>query len=68
MTHEVKDRSPGAEIDGFFIARRSRARLGGMGALFRVTKPGIERPLVMKLPRLGPSEPSEASSASRRKR
>lgn len=31
-----------------------------MSTLFRVTKPGLERPLVMKLPRLGPDAPSES--------
>ncbi|WP_437944147.1 bifunctional serine/threonine-protein kinase/universal stress protein [Sorangium sp. So ce281] len=58
MMHALKDWSPGAEIDGFTLGARVRA--GGMGVLFRVTRPGIERPLVMKLPRLGPNEPSES--------
>ncbi|WP_437957253.1 bifunctional serine/threonine-protein kinase/universal stress protein [Sorangium sp. So ce119] len=57
MTHEANDWSPGAVIDGFTLGARVGA--GGMGALFRVTKPGIERPLIMKLPRLGPDEPGE---------
>ncbi|KYF58083.1 hypothetical protein BE08_41130 [Sorangium cellulosum] len=57
MTHEANDWRPGAEIDGFTLGARVGA--GGMGALFRVTKPGIERPLIMKLPRLGPDEPGE---------
>ncbi len=48
MGHGVR---PGAEIDGFSVGERVHA--GGMGELFRVTKPGSARPLVMKVPRFG---------------
>jgi eukaryotic-like serine/threonine-protein kinase len=40
---------PGAEIDGFTVGERIHA--GGMGDIFRVTKPGFERPLISSLPR-----------------
>ncbi|HET9958489.1 MAG TPA: bifunctional serine/threonine-protein kinase/universal stress protein [Polyangiaceae bacterium] len=49
---------PGAAIDGFTLGPRVHA--GGMGYIFRVSKPDDPRPLLMKLPRLGPEEPSEA--------
>src|SRR6188768_4015369 len=48
---------PGSEIDGFTVGDRVHA--GGMGEIFRVTKPGFERALIMKVPRLGP-EASES--------
>jgi serine/threonine protein kinase len=41
----------GAEIDGFLIGERLHA--GNMGDVFSVTKPGIERPLLIKVPRIG---------------
>jgi eukaryotic-like serine/threonine-protein kinase len=47
----------GAELDGFTLG--ARVYTGGMGTLFRVTKAGIDRPLVMKVPRVGPHEPRE---------
>jgi len=34
-------------------------RSGAMGELFFVTKAGVDRPLVMKVPRVGPHEPAE---------
>jgi len=42
---------PGSEIDGFAVGARIHA--GGMGDLYRVTKPGEQRPLIMKVPRFG---------------
>jgi hypothetical protein len=48
----------GVELDGFTLGEVVHA--GGMGTLFHVTKPGFSQPLVMKLPRLGPDQPSEA--------
>jgi eukaryotic-like serine/threonine-protein kinase len=43
---------PGLEIDGFTVVER--VHVGGMGEIFRVTQPGVERSLIMKVPRLGP--------------
>src|SRR5262249_44284731 len=57
MANELQDLTPGMRIDGFTLG--ARAQEGGMGILFRVTKPGIEQALVMKLPRVGPFEPAE---------
>jgi eukaryotic-like serine/threonine-protein kinase len=48
---------PGSEIDGFTVGDRIHA--GGMAEIFRVSKPGFERPLIMKAPRLG-AEASES--------
>lgn len=48
---------PGAEIDGFTLGEPLHS--GAMGNIFSVTKPGIARPLIMKVPRVGPDEPSE---------
>jgi eukaryotic-like serine/threonine-protein kinase len=47
----------GSEVDGFRIAERIHA--GGMGNIYRVTKPGFEMPMIMKVPRVGPNEPTE---------
>ena len=55
---ELAALAPGTQIDGFTIGKRVQG--GGMGLLYRVSKPGIERPLVMKLPRSGPGEAAEA--------
>jgi eukaryotic-like serine/threonine-protein kinase len=41
----------GALVDGFVIG--ARVQLAAMSALYRVTRPGEMRPLVMKLPRVG---------------
>jgi eukaryotic-like serine/threonine-protein kinase len=54
---DLNDLKPGTEIDGFTVGTRVHA--GAMGALYRVTKPGIDRPLVMKLPLSGPHEPRD---------
>jgi eukaryotic-like serine/threonine-protein kinase len=43
--------SPGAVIDGFRL--EERVHQGGMAALWRVTKPGIDVPMLMKIPFLG---------------
>jgi len=42
---------PGTEIDGFTVGERVHD--GGMGSIYRVTKPGVSLPLVMKVPRGG---------------
>jgi len=57
MPDELNNWTPGAEIDGFRLGARVYA--SPMGSLFRVSKPGIDRPLVMKRPRVGPNEASE---------
>ena len=54
----VNDLKPGVEIDGFTLGDRVHG--GAMSTLFRVSKPGIEQPLVMKVPRVGPKEPRES--------
>jgi serine/threonine protein kinase len=48
----------GSEIDGFTVG--ARVHPGAQATLYRVTKPGLDRPLVMKLPRVGPDQPSES--------
>jgi serine/threonine protein kinase len=58
MTTELKDLKPGAKIDDFTLGARVHA--GALGALFRVTQAGVDRPMVMKLPRVGPNEPRES--------
>ena len=47
----------GNEIDGFRIGERIHA--GGMGNIYRVTKRDDDRPMIMKVPRVGPNEPTE---------
>ena len=54
------DWKPGAVIEGFTLGARLHESAGAVGAVFRVTKPGLDRPLVMKVPRVGPDEPSES--------
>ena len=54
----LNDLTPGAELDGFTLGDRVHG--GAMSTLFRVTKPGIVGPLIMKVPRVGPKEPREA--------
>ncbi|HYQ42692.1 MAG TPA: bifunctional serine/threonine-protein kinase/universal stress protein [Polyangiaceae bacterium] len=49
---------PGATLDGFTLGERIHA--GGMGAIFRVSKPGLTLPAVMKLPRLEDGQAAEA--------
>ena len=58
MRDELSDWAPGTEIDGFRLG--ARVYSSPMGSLFRVSKAGIDRPLVMKLPRVGPREASES--------
>jgi serine/threonine protein kinase len=52
---------PGTVIDGFRVLGRLHA--GGQGILYRVApppdRPDLDAPLIMKVPRLGPGEPSE---------
>jgi serine/threonine protein kinase len=50
--------APGAEVDGFTVG--DRVHESAMGSIFRVTKAGSVRPLMMKTPRLGAAEPSES--------
>jgi len=52
----LNDLRPGAIVDGFTLDAQVHG--GAQGALFRVTKPGLTLPLVMKLPRTGRHEPS----------
>ena len=54
----ANDMKTGTEIDGYTLGARVHG--GAMSSLFRVTKPSDDRPLVMKVPRVGPNEPSEA--------
>lgn len=49
---------PGSVLDGFTVGERLHE--GAMGTIFRVEKPGLVGPLVMKVPRLGPGEPGES--------
>ena len=46
--------TPGAEIDGFTIGEC--VHNGGMATLWSVTHPGIEGPLLMKIPRVSEGE------------
>src|SRR6516225_643665 len=46
--------TPGAEIDGFTIGEC--VHNGGMATLWSVTRPGIEGPLLMKIPRVSEGE------------
>src|SRR6185369_16276373 len=48
----------GAEVDGFTLGELIQT--GGMGSIFRVTKPGLTLPALMKLPRLDVAQASEA--------
>jgi nucleotide-binding universal stress UspA family protein len=52
-----RDLKSGTLIDGFTLG--ARVHVGGMAALYRVHKPGDDRALIMKVPRVGPGEPSE---------
>ena len=45
---------PGSTIDGFTL--QSRFATGGMGTLWHATKPGIDYPLVLKMPFLDPGQ------------
>jgi eukaryotic-like serine/threonine-protein kinase len=52
----------GDVVDGFVVAERLHA--GGMGVLYRCApppdRPDLDFPLLIKVPRLGPGEPSES--------
>ena len=48
---------PGTEIDGFRLGDCIHS--GAQGKIFRVTGPTLAFPAVMKVPRIGPGEPSE---------
>ena len=52
----------GDVIDGFTVGPRLHA--GGMGVIFRCSpppdRPDLDFPLLIKVPRLGPGEPSES--------
>ncbi len=50
MTSESSVFLPGAEVDGFRIERLLHE--GGMAVLYEVTRPDIDLPLLMKVPRL----------------
>jgi nucleotide-binding universal stress UspA family protein len=45
---------PGSLIDGYTLVERLPA--GGMGSIWRATKPGIGYPLILKIPFLDPGE------------
>ncbi|HEX9160502.1 MAG TPA: bifunctional serine/threonine-protein kinase/universal stress protein [Thermoanaerobaculia bacterium] len=47
----------GKEIDGFAVGEPMHE--GGMGAIYRVTREGYDVPMIMKVPRVGPNEPTE---------
>src|SRR5712692_632455 len=49
---------PGTEIDGFVVGERIHA--GEMSNIFRVCKSCVTVPMIMKVPRVGPNEPSES--------
>lgn len=49
--------APGLTIDGFVVGRHVHA--GAMGNLFEVTRAGSGVRMIMKVPRIGPNEPSE---------
>ena len=49
---------PGEVLDGFTLGEL--VHTGGMGAIFRVAKPGLTFPAVMKLPQLGVPQAGEA--------
>jgi nucleotide-binding universal stress UspA family protein len=49
---------PGEVVDGFLVGERVHA--GGMGVIHRVTRPDLDFPALMKLPRLGHGEPASS--------
>ena len=49
--------APGAVIDGYRVAER--VHLGAQSQIFRVSGPTRDFPVIMKVPRVGPLEPSE---------
>ncbi|HSN16153.1 MAG TPA: serine/threonine-protein kinase, partial [Anaeromyxobacteraceae bacterium] len=48
----------GATLEGFRIEQQVHS--GGMAVLYRVSRPGAEFPLLMKVPRLGHGEPASS--------
>jgi serine/threonine protein kinase len=57
VTPDATHLEPGTVIDGFRV--EERLHQGGMGVLYRVTRPQAPFPMLMKVPRLGPGEPAE---------
>jgi eukaryotic-like serine/threonine-protein kinase len=57
VTAALQSLKPGSDIDGFRVGERIHS--GGTGNIYRVTKPGVEMPMIMKVPRVGPNEPTE---------
>lgn len=51
---DVRSLKPGQQIDGFLLGESLDP--GGMASFWRVTKPGVDMALVMKIPLLGPGE------------
>ena len=49
--------APGKEIDGFRLSECVHS--GAQGQIFRISRPDQGFPAVMKVPRIGPDEPSE---------
>lgn len=47
----IESLKPGSEIDGFHLLEKIHE--GGMALIYRVTKAGIDLPLIMKIPKLG---------------
>src|SRR5581483_9451245 len=45
------------KIDEFDVGEQIHS--GAMGNIFRVTKAGMTAPMIMKVPRVGPDEPTE---------
>jgi serine/threonine protein kinase len=49
--------APGARIDGFTLGEC--VHRGAMGMLFTVTRPGVDFPMLMKVPRMGEADSAE---------
>jgi serine/threonine protein kinase len=49
--------APGAVVDGYRVAER--VHFGAQSQIFRVSEPTHDFPIIMKVPRIGPLEPSE---------
>ena len=49
--------APGTTIDGYRVDACIHS--GAQGQIFRVTGPSDDHPIIMKVPRIGPDEPSE---------
>ena len=50
--------TPGTEIDGFRVGERMHS--GAMNDIFRVSRPDVHAPMIMKVPRVGPNLPDES--------